>query len=56
MTALGYPLEPVKLSFRNRLACFLEWPMNLSRMIGWQTLELAYDWIGRKPSARRLVN
>ena len=56
MTALGYPLDPVKLSFRNRLACFLEWPMNLSRLIGWQTLELAYDWIGRKPSPRRLVN
>jgi len=56
MTALGYSPDPLKLSFRDQLLCLLEWPMNLARMIAWQILKAAHDWIGRTPSPRRLVS
>jgi len=40
MVAQGYPLEPVRLTARERLRFYaVAWPLNLTRMLGWLATE-----------------
>lgn len=61
MIARGYQLEPVRFTGKERLRyLFLDWPLNLARMVIWQSVELLHQWFpnfaGRKPGARMILD
>lgn len=56
MLAYGYYPAPIAWSLSNRLQfIFVDWPVNLARLIGWRALDAIHERRGRTPSAHTLV-
>lgn len=61
MTAFGYQLDSFQLPVQEQLRyTFLEWPLNLGRMLAWLGLEFAQHHLpglfGRKPDSRQIID
>jgi hypothetical protein len=56
MTANGYSLHPVRFSLKDGLLFyFLDYPVNLARLLMWRFREAFQDRVGRKLPAYRIV-
>ncbi len=56
MLALGYSLEPIQFSLRERLlVSVVDWPLNLARMVAWRAVEAIRDRKGRSLPSYRIV-
>lgn len=56
MLAYGYSLEPLQLSFVDRvLLAAVDWPAHLARIAAWHVLEAFRNRMGRAPAAHTIV-
>jgi hypothetical protein len=61
MRRLGYSLEPIQMTARQRLRyAIVAWPLEIVRMLGWMTLERfqhrAPGVLGRRPATAKVVD